>query len=130
MRSPKQAFASVARTVMVKAPKAVGAPESTPLEESSINPPGKLLLLTLQVMAPFPLVCVNSTGPYARPAVPFGKVVGPTVIVGQVTVSVKLASVVAPQLSVARTVMVCVPPGFALLMETTPLPLTETVPAY
>ena len=45
------------------------------------------------------------------------------------TVSVKLALVVVPQLSVARTVMVCVPAGARLDRETTPLAApTEIVP--
>ena len=47
------------------------------------------------------------------------------------TFKVKLASVVAPQLSVARIVMVCVPAGAALLIETTPVVLpTLIVPVY
>jgi hypothetical protein len=43
-------------------------------------------------------------------------------------VRLKDASVVTPQLSVARIVMVWVPPGRALLMETTPEAFTEMLP--
>jgi len=54
----------------------------------------------------------------------------PAVIVGRLlpTVSVKLASVVVPQLSVALIVIVCAPTGAAALMETSPAALTEIVP--
>src|SRR5438045_247963 len=50
---------------------------------------------------------------------------GPNVIVwlALLIVSVKLASVAVPQLSVARIVMVCVPTGAALLINTTPVVL-------
>ncbi len=51
-------------------------------------------------------------------------------IVGQVTLSVKLASEVAPQLSVARMVMTKLPTGLATVNETTPLLLTEMPPVY
>jgi hypothetical protein len=51
------------------------------------------------------------------------------VIVGiSLTVSEIVASVVAPQLSVARIVIVCVPAGAAPEIETTPDELTVTVP--
>jgi hypothetical protein len=51
------------------------------------------------------------------------------VIVGiALTVSEIVASVVAPQLSVARIVIVCVPAGAAPEIETTPDELTVTVP--
>src|SRR3954466_6313320 len=47
------------------------------------------------------------------------------------TTRLKGVSVVVPQLSVARIVMVCVPAGAALLIETTPVELlTEIVPVY
>src|SRR6266576_3600931 len=47
------------------------------------------------------------------------------------TFSVKLASVIAPQLSVARIVIVCEPTGAALLIDTTPVVLlTLIVPVY
>ena len=47
------------------------------------------------------------------------------------TVSVKLASVVAKQLSVAAIVMVCVPAGAALPIETKPVvSLTPMLPLY
>ena len=45
------------------------------------------------------------------------------------TVNVNIASVVKPHWSVARIVIVCVPAGIALLIETTPVVLlTEIVP--
>ena len=44
------------------------------------------------------------------------------------TLSVREASVVAPQLSVARIVMLCEPKGVAPLIETTPAEFTLTVP--
>ncbi len=51
------------------------------------------------------------------------------VVGAALTVKVKLASVVAEQLSVARIVRVCVPAGAALLKLTTPVALlTEIVP--
>jgi len=56
----------------------------------------------------------------------------PAVMVGALlpTVSVNIASVVKPQLSVALIVIVCAPTGAALLIETKPEALTEIVPVY
>jgi hypothetical protein len=66
--------------------------------------------------------------PCLRPVPTFeGVIVGAVLVLR--TWSEKLASVVALQLSVARTVIVCVPTGPALLIETTPVEeLTEIVP--
>ena|SRR5678815_1956615 len=47
--------------------------------------------------------------------------------VGACTVSMKVASVNAPQLSVARMVIVWVPAGAASLIETTPVPLSTLI---
>ena len=44
--------------------------------------------------------------------------------------SASVASVIAPQLSVARIVIVCEPYGVALLIETTPDEFTLIVPVY
>ena len=43
------------------------------------------------------------------------------------TVNVKVASVMRPQLSVARIVIVCVPVGAALLIETIPVTLSTEI---
>ena len=65
-------------------------------------------------------------------AVPCWRDMVAPVIEGEVlTVSMKVASVVTLQLSVALIVIVCVPKGAALLIDTTPVELlTEIVPVY
>ena len=56
-----QAFASVAVTVNVKGPDAVGVPPSTPAAESVI-PLGSAPAVRLHVTGAVPPVCVNVTG--------------------------------------------------------------------
>ena len=52
----------------------------------------------------------------------------PERVAGLETLSVKLASVITPQLSVARIVIVCVPTGAALLIATMPVELLTEIP--
>ena len=66
---PVQPFVSVAVTVKVELPDAVGVPASTPADESA-TPAGGAPAVTLQVTGATPPSCVNVTGPYAALAVP------------------------------------------------------------
>jgi hypothetical protein len=90
------------------------------------------LTVTVPVGVPDVALTLTSTA-YAWPTtvgVPDNDAAFVIVVVGAValTVNMKVASFVAPQLSVAWIVIVCAPLGPALLIETTPAALTEIVP--
>lgn len=100
---PVQLLASVATTVMGKAPNCVGVPESTPFE-ASVNPVGKVLEV-VNATVPIPPLCVK-VWLNAVPEVPVVIVGFVTVIVWQPITSVYVAPVpIHPLLSVAFTVM-------------------------
>ena len=60
-RSPKQPFASVARTVTGKLPVWSGVPERRPAPGSSVMPVGRTPAARVQPIAPTPPACVNVT---------------------------------------------------------------------
>src|SRR5256885_2317105 len=117
-----QPFASVALTVIGNVPACVGVPLNTPVDELSVMPAGNAPV-SLHVIVPMPPDCVNAWLK-AMPTVPVLVTGAVTVIVWQLTLSVKLALVVVPQLSVACTVMTWLPDGPAFVIATTPLALT------
>ncbi len=126
-RVPAQPFASVALTVKLNVPLAVGVPASAPAPDR-FSPFGSAPSVRAKPWGAVPPVAA-SVWLYAAPCVPAGSVAGLSVMAGHVTVSVKPASRVAPQLSVARMVMTCVPLGCALATVTTPVALfTLSVP--
>ena len=77
---------SVAVTVIGKLPVLVGVPDSTPVPDN-VNPAGSVPV-SVNVMGVAPPACVNVVLVYATPDIPEGIDVGPTVIVGQLIVSV------------------------------------------
>ncbi len=85
---PVQPFASVAVTVKVKLPCAVGVPESVPSEARSR--PGGRLPVWVNVYGPVPPLAVIWVVGYSTPCAPLGNVVGLSVIVGHSTVTLKL----------------------------------------
>jgi len=86
-RVPVHPLASVAVTVKLNVPVTVGVPERTPAVVRVI-PAGSAPAVTAYVTVPTPPVCVNVTGPYATPAVPFERLAGLTVMTGHSTTSV------------------------------------------
>jgi hypothetical protein len=100
------------------------------LIEVTVIPAGTVVAVTTRLPAAVsPSLAVAMV--LAEPAVPRCRVkAAAAVIVGALltTLSVKEASVVVPQLSVARIVMVCIPTGAALLTETWPDAFTLIVP--
>ena len=98
-----------------------------------VTPFEGLAVVTVTTTAPLPPSSVTLAIVEFDAGEPACRVTPTAVIVGgvltEVTVSMNVASVVKPQLSVARIVIVCVPTGAAPLMETTPVVLlTEIVP--
>ena len=83
--APVQLLASVAVTVKLKGPDAVGVPSSTPAAES-VSPAGSAPAVRLHVTGAVPPVCVKLTGPYATLIVPPGTTIGLTVIVAHAAV--------------------------------------------
>ncbi len=89
--------------VNVEAPAVFGVPEIVlPL---SVSPAGSVPAARLNVCDPLPPVA-DSVALYGIKVRPLISVGGLTVMVGQATFNMKLAVVVAPQLSVTTTLMV------------------------
>src|SRR5258708_35926681 len=101
--TPVPSFASVAFTLIAKAPVCVGIPNRTPLAARLI--PDGSAPVSLNVIVPKPPVRVNVAPAYATPAVPEAILPGPTVIVGQLITRLYDAIPEQPLASVALTVM-------------------------
>jgi hypothetical protein len=84
-------------------PAAVGAPDKTPVNASSVRSSGGAPADTVHETGGFAPVCVNVTE-YGVPTWPLGTVVGPTVIVGHTITSDGATDPVHPTESVAVTV--------------------------
>lgn len=123
---PAQPLASVADTEKVKVPDCEGDPFRLPPDES-VTPAGSVPAVIAKVYGAVPPVAVIGCE-YAEPVVPFGKAAGDSIIVGQVTVRLNPASVVAPQLSVACIKIECVPAGFALVKLISPVEALTVIP--
>jgi hypothetical protein len=76
---PLQPFTSVAVTVKLNGPLAVGVPLTVPVLESA-RPGGKAPAVTANVVVEMPPTCVMVVAGYATPTVPIGNVVPDSVI--------------------------------------------------
>lgn len=105
----------------VEAPAVVGVPVI--ILPFRFKPAGKLPDCNEKAYEPLPPVADN-IAVYETNVKPLTSDAGLTVMVPQPTLSVKLASVVAEQLSVALTTIVWLPKAPAFVMETMPEELT------
>ena len=86
-RLPVHPYCRVAVIVKTNVPVAFGVPESTPVEELSVNPPGNVPAVLDHEIVPVPPVAVN-VWLYVAPCTELGRLGGSIVIVGQTTLVV------------------------------------------